>query len=388
MANNVFNLNQLSEIFEFVKFSKFNGMNLPICIWGEHGIGKTEIVTEYFKENYIIKILHLATQDVCDLIGIPKALETELNGNKVLIQQWACPNWLIEAKEQSKKDNKPALFFLDEFNRGTQPVLAAMLPFLIEGTLHTHKIGPNDIIIAAANPPTDDYEVNEINDDAFNNRVGHIIFKPTVKEYIDYLKNKKYHQSIINTLLKNPEYAKLKNFELNFPIKPSRRSIARVMNVIQKKPKQWIMKHGEYVIEAYLGEKFASDWLVEYSSYSIESNSIDIDIIKNSTIDELVNLMSITIEGKLTYKTDLLSKAIIIIRDYINSDLFSITDLDWIFKFFNLEILPDDASGGVFNNNPTILNIMINNDNMNIKIGEFMIKKNILNVNPIIKKGF
>lgn len=67
------NMKQAKECIKFSVLSSDGNNKLPIALWGYHGIGKTEIVKQVAKElNMNVVVLHLSTQDVTDLIGIPK----------------------------------------------------------------------------------------------------------------------------------------------------------------------------------------------------------------------------------------------------------------------------------------------------------------------------
>ena len=63
------------EAFQCIKFAVENSdlrTKLPLILWGYHGVGKTEIVKQAANElGYNLVVLHLATQDIIDLIGRP-----------------------------------------------------------------------------------------------------------------------------------------------------------------------------------------------------------------------------------------------------------------------------------------------------------------------------
>lgn len=265
----VFSCKQIEEIIRFSMDSSKGSYKLPVALWGLAGVGKTEFVAQIAERHgYNLVVVHLATQgDICDLIGIPKYIEVKDKDGKVIdaIQMWSRPEWLSKALDNTLATGKPNLFFLDEFNRGNRLVLQAMLPFLIEGKLHTHKVNKEDAIICAMNPPTDDYEVNTISDAALLNRVGHCIFKPTNDEYIKFLQATGMDAVTISVLKQNPEFMKISDFKLDFDITTTRRSIDHVMKVVGKKPSDWISKYGSYIIETYLGDKFSELWISEYT---------------------------------------------------------------------------------------------------------------------------
>jgi hypothetical protein len=358
------------------------GCKLPVCFWGIHGTGKTELVRQIAHDNgYNLVTLHLATQDICDLIGIPSRKVVDVgNGMTETIQEWSCPDWLFNAKKSYETTKKPNLFFLDEFNRGNRFVLAAMLPFLIDGVLHTHGIGPDDAVIAAANPANDKYEVSEIIDEALLNRLGHIVFSPTHEEYVNYLKSKKMDRTTLKVVANSPGYTKIAEFDLGFDVKPSRRSIFNVMSRVGTKSKGWIKEHASYVIEAYLGQAFRDEWLAEYQS---KDESITLDMLRdfdNNAADIEAALVT-TIDGETTHRTDILSKTQEIIKTFIadNKDKIGIEDVTWMIKFFSLKIIPDDTAAAVFMSNPIMKRAIMRDPKVNIALVNFLRKKKIIN---------
>jgi hypothetical protein len=301
------------------------------------------------------------------------------------VQFWSCPEWLDSARKLSQENGKPNLFFLDEFTRGPRLVLAAMLPFLLEGVLHTHRIGDKDAVIAAANPATDDYEVNELIDAALLNRLGHIIVKPSNEEYIDFLSNKKMDSVTMKLLMTSPNWIKINDFELGFEVKPSRRSIFNVMSIIGKMSPKWIKQSASHIIEAYLGPAFRDEWLSEYLN---RDNSVTMDMLIHidSYEDEIVRILTTEIDGQETHRLDLLSKIIDMIKVYISENHTKITekDAEWMIKFFSLSILPDDACASLFMSNKYIKKMMISNLKFNKKISNFLKQKKITQTDVLV----
>jgi hypothetical protein len=391
MPSQVYDCKKVEEIIKFSLESSKGDYKLPVALWGLAGVGKTEFVKQVAESlGYNLVVVHLATQgDICDLIGMPKTSEfKDAEGNVIgSATVWSCPEWLFKALENAKATGKPNLFFLDEFNRGNRFVLAAMLPFLIEGKLHTHKINTDDAIICAMNPPTDNYEVNTISDEALLNRVAHCVFKPTNDEYIKYLQKSGMDNVTINVLKKNPEFMTIKNFNLDFDIVPSRRSIDHVMKVIGKKSSEWINKHGSYVIQAYLGEKFSDEWM---SEFSMRNNSLTIDMLidYDNNKDIITQALTTQIDGITTERADILSKLIESIKLWIDDrkDTLSVDDIQWMFKFFDNPIVPTDACATILRGNPFFREKILTDYAFNRQIFSFLNKKGIIIEPNIIKE--
>ncbi len=345
---------------------------LPFCIWGSHGIGKTEIVGQVAKEmNYNLVTVHLSTQDITDLIGIPY--------QKDGVQCWSTPKWLHDANEKYKATGIPNLFFLDEMNRGHQIVLKAMLPFLLDGTLHLHSIGPKDCVVAACNPPTDDYEVNEMTDKALLDRLGHVVFKPTRKEFLEYCASKGLDRSTMAVLKGNAKYTAIPTNALGFEINPSRRAIFNAMSVIGKKDKTWLKNRASHIIECYLGAEFRDLWISEYVKGDDE---IDLEVLTNieKNKDFIVEKITKKIDGLRTCAVDMVEKLTISIKSFIEERGASLnkTDLAWIVEFYSIPIIPEEFPTSVILNNDYIIKLAVKDKAANKLLGEFLKKRKVV----------
>jgi hypothetical protein len=383
MAHQQFNLKQIRKILKFSLENCSEKVKLPVCITGVHGIGKTEFVAEIAKENgFNLVVLHLAMQDICDLIGIPSKIDITLpDGTIDSIQTWSCPKWLHDANENYLKTGTPNIFFLDEYNRANRFVLSAMLPFLIEGVLHQHRIGPKDAVLAAANPSNDNYEVNEITDKALLNRMGHVIFNPTHTEYVKFLEKKNIDAVTLNVVKSNIEYTKVPSISLGYDVTPSRRSIFNVMSIIGKKNNEWIEENASCIIEAYLGESFRDTWILQYKN---TEKNITLHMLQDfdNNKDYIVDIITTTIDGTITHRSDILSKTIDIIKSHISDMNENIThnDIEWMVKFFSIDIIPDDACSAVFLANPIIKKMIMKDIKINSMLVEFLSNKKIINI--------
>lgn len=306
--------------------------------WGWHGVGKTELVkTVAAQMNYNLVILHLATQDIIDLIGRPVDVERvdPITNKKVNVQEWCVPSWLQNAKELSAQNGRPTIFFLDEFNRGPRIVLNAMLPFLIEGLMHTHRVGEKDAIIAAANPPSDDYDVNELEDKAQLNRLGHVVMKTSVTEYIKYLKDTKMDEATIKVISGNHGLVEVPKIDTGVEIKPSMRSVDYVMRAVGKKPKEWIDKYGDIVIHAYLGETFKDLWMAERSKYN---NTITMDMLidYDANKDQITEALTSIIDDQKTTNISMMEKLSENIIAYLEEKgSLDLEDCKWFVPYIN-----------------------------------------------------
>lgn len=375
MAKQEVNTAQLKDCLKFV-IENSEERKLPFCIWGSHGVGKTEIVGQVVKEmGRNLVVVHLSTQDITDLIGIPYQQDG--------VQCWSVPKWLHDAVKNYNDTGIPNVFFLDEMNRGHHVVLKAMLPFLLDGTLHLHSIGPKDCVVAACNPPSDDYEVNDMTDKALLDRLGHVVFCPTKSEYFNFCKSKNMDATTLSVLGSNSEFVTVPKCELPFTIQPSRRAIFNLMSVVGKKDKTWIKNRASHVIECYLGPEFRDHWI---SAYVTNDDDIDLDLIKNISTNKsrILSKITKTIDGMKTCAIDTVESITNAIRAYIDErdDNLSTSDIEWMTAFYYLPIIPDEFATKVFLNCQPIKKLVIRSVSSNKILGEFLAKKKIIPNQP------
>ncbi len=371
MAKQEVNSHQLKDCIKFA-IENSEQRRLPFCIWGYHGIGKTEIVGQVAKDLAMnLVVVHLSTQDITDLIGIPY--------QKDGVQYWSTPKWLHDANENYKATGISNLFFLDEMNRGHHIVLKAMLPFLLDGTLHLHSIGSKDCVIAACNPPTDDYEVNEMSDKALIDRLGHVVFRPSHEEYMKYCRTNAIDAATLAVLKNNTKFTAIPKNDLSFEIKPSRRAIFNVMSVIGKKDKAWVRSHASHIIECYLGEEFRDEWL---SAYVKNDDEIDIETLKSISKNKkfILDRITKTIDGLSTCAVDVVEKLSNNIKIYIDErgELLNCDDLSWIIDFYSLSVIPEEFATSVFIKNDFIHLLIVKDIKSNKMLNEFISKRKII----------
>ncbi len=192
-------IKSLEQILAFTANAKKQGLNIPLFIWGEGGVGKTTTIKRFARDNgYDIEMLHLANQSPEILLG----LEHKDVENKVT--ELFPPKWLARGMASTK----PCIYFLDELNRAPKYVIQALFSFINEGHLHTHHIKPNDIVIVAGNPDSSDYDVTSFDDRAFTSRFAHLYLEPTINEVESYFRSNKCHGAMLEMLKDRPDIAR------------------------------------------------------------------------------------------------------------------------------------------------------------------------------------
>ena len=314
-----------------IEASKFeNPMRIATAIHGMHGIGKTEIVGQIARENgYNFMPLYLSTQDVPDLIGLPKIktvckykgkrisqkqyieIENELTENEDwealdndLVESektfFAKPDWL----EDALNDSRPCVYFLDEMNRAEPMVLQTMLPFVLEGRIHTHKIRPQDIVISAMNPDCAEYNVESIEDRALLSRFLHIYLEPETSEWLEFARNNEVHPAVTSVVTANDSALGkviVPHDVQRIEVTPDPRTNTKVGQLLSNLSDATIKKVGLNVIEGMMGKDIgiqvfnawnSGDWVSIknvldgsfWKSFKFDF-ARDLDVINNITME-------------------------------------------------------------------------------------------------------
>lgn len=155
--------------------SKCFSEKLPLFVWGTFGIGKSENLMQFCKENNLEFIdVRISQLEPSDLRGLPN-----LNGETT---KWLPPNWL-------PKKGKGILFF-DEINLSPPSIQNACYQLILDRKLGEYSLPPDWVIVSAGNRIEDKANVFELSSPLLN-RFTHIGLKiPSIEEWTEWaLKN-------------------------------------------------------------------------------------------------------------------------------------------------------------------------------------------------------
>ena len=169
MANINVNTTELQQLLDIIP-SDHNTM-----LVGKHGIGKSEILTEYYsrKGMKVVPLFLGQMSDPGDLIGIPN--KNEETGKTDFMP----PYWF-------PLDGKPIVLFLDELNRARPEILQTIMDLALNRTLAGRKLPEGSRIISAVNAG-DQYQLTDL-DPALVSRFNIVNFRPTVQEWLLWAK--------------------------------------------------------------------------------------------------------------------------------------------------------------------------------------------------------
>ena len=170
-------------------------IEMPVMFIGDTGIGKTQVINQYAKDNgYFLKTLILSQLEASEALGIPVQSKKAFNGKEYPTIETAIPNWVFDLAEHEN-----AMLYLDEFLCAEPAVMNSMLNFLTEKRVDDIDLS-HVKIVAATNIGNYTYEPD-------NNILSRFCFFYVVNtSYQDYLK-KKYKNSkiLINNNYKDEE---------------------------------------------------------------------------------------------------------------------------------------------------------------------------------------
>ncbi len=162
----------------------------PICIWGKHGIGKTEIVQDLAKSKgyQLTYIAPAQFEEMGDLLGMPSIFQEET--------VFKAPTWV-------PKTEGPGILLIDDVNRADDRILRGIMQLLQNHELISWKLPPKWQIVLTANPDGGDYSVTPM-DDAMLTRMLHITLVFDLLEWAKWAEKAEIDPRGIHFVLTHP----------------------------------------------------------------------------------------------------------------------------------------------------------------------------------------
>jgi hypothetical protein len=137
----------------------------PMCIWGRHGIGKTELVRALAEERgYGFSYIAPAQfEEMGDLLGMPTITTAPDNSQ---VTHFAPPEWV-------PRTEGPGILLIDDVNRADDRILRGIMQLLQFYELVSWSLPPKWLIVLTANPDGGDYSVTPL-DEAMLTRMLHV----------------------------------------------------------------------------------------------------------------------------------------------------------------------------------------------------------------------
>ncbi|MGE0084226.1 MAG: AAA family ATPase [Desulfococcaceae bacterium] len=197
-----------------------------IMLIGKHGIGKSEIITHFWRRQGMDVVSFFCGQmsDPGDLIGLMH--KDEVSGRSVFLPPYWWP-----------PEGKAIVLFLDELNRARPEILQAVQDLALNKTLAGKKLPEGSMIISAVNEG-DEYQLTDL-DPALVSRFNLYEFAPTAEDWLLWADSSGVDQRVIAFIQKNrhhldgegfsPETVGMKSGLVRYP---DRRAWVRVSGLI------------------------------------------------------------------------------------------------------------------------------------------------------------
>jgi len=165
---------------------------LAVCLVGETGIGKTPIVHQWAaSKNGYVQVLPFG-QMTEEQIAL--AMFNEDGSAYDFVQA----RWFIDVNEQAEKTGC-AVLFMDEWNRGSKALVNALFGLTDDRTLHGRALHPNVIVVAAMNPSSGAYLVNEAErDHAIRKRLNFAYVTHDLLGWVQHARKSSFHPDVID----------------------------------------------------------------------------------------------------------------------------------------------------------------------------------------------
>jgi alkaline phosphatase D len=245
-------------------------------LWGHFGVGKTDIAKQIAVETgRELIILVISQMEPGDLIGMPSRDENKTKFLK--------PDWWPE-KENS-------IILIDEINRAHRSIRNAIMQLLIDRRIHNHILPDDCWIMAAANPPDEEYDqVELITDPAFMSRFFHLDISPNDKDWIDWAKNIGIDKNTINFIENYPEYLSNDNqISIRLDLRPSPRSWFKLSKVINNLNEEQLKKYGYSLAAGIVGSDSARAYINNLNNKTTLPKPEDV-ILYGKSFDRLKKL--------------------------------------------------------------------------------------------------
>ena len=162
---------------------------VPVCIWGPHGIGKTEMLKVLAEELTMedershderwlfTSVAPAQFEEMGDLLGMPAidpgALDDPSDDKTIMVPPEWTPYKVEQARHEETGKHGPGIFLIDDVNRADIRIISGIMQLLQDYELASWTMPEGWHMVLTANPPGGEYIVREL-DDAMMTRMMHI----------------------------------------------------------------------------------------------------------------------------------------------------------------------------------------------------------------------
>ena len=305
----------------------------PLCIWGTHGLGKTEMVRDYAKSRgwHFAYIAPAQFEEMGDLHGMP-TISGLSDGNKTIFNP---PDWVPTNKG-------PGILLIDDINRADDRILRGCMQLLQNYELSSWKLPEKWQIVATANPEGADYSVTPM-DDAMLTRMIHATLIFDHKVWAQWAYSSGVDERGIAFVLTYPE---LINSERSTP-----RSLTHFFHLLKNiKDLKENIKLVLSLALSTLDEVTASSF-VNFVNDDLQKLVEPVDILDSTNFNEIKKRIDVlSKDDKGEKRTDRLSTIVTRLFLYLTSPNYVIKSghSENLILFFLLEYMPKDLSMSLY----------------------------------------
>ena len=255
MSNISVNITELKQLLEATPASH------NIMLVGNHGIGKSEILTEFFREKGmpVVALFLGQMSDPGDLIGLP--CKDEKTGKTDFMPPYWFPT-----------DGKPIVLFLDELNRARPEILQTVMDLALNRKLAGKLLPEGSRIISAVNAG-DQYQLTDL-DPALVSRFNIVNFKPTAEEWLLWARKSGLDPRVVGFIDENRMWLdkdpdQKEGADTGLDKNPDRRAWKRVSDVVADKAE--LKEIDSKIISSIVGPKAASAFIQNAATRKILS---------------------------------------------------------------------------------------------------------------------
>lgn len=222
---------ELAQILDFTP----RDQNILLC--GDHGVGKSQILTKYYEDQgfEVVPLFLGQMSDAGDLLGLPKEKKLTNGQVETLVMDFLPPHWW--------QTEKKFCLFLDEINRGRPEIAQVIFDLALNKKLGGRKLPEGSVIVGAANVG-DEYQVTDL-DPALVSRFNVYRLNPTVDEWLGYAAEQKVDNRVTSFVASNHDQLdpKMRDDADSMDKTPDRRAWFKVNDMIQKFPNYMELVH-------------------------------------------------------------------------------------------------------------------------------------------------
>ncbi len=299
----------------------------PVCIWGLHGIGKTELVRDLARARdcAYVYIAPAQFEEMGDLLGMPQISHDAVKG---AVTQFVAPEWV-------PREPGPGILLLDDVNRADDRILRGIMQLFQNYELVSWTLPRQWLIVCTANPDGGDYSVTTL-DEAMLTRMLHVTMEFDAQTWARWAERTGVDSRGINFVLAYPE---LVNGRRTTP-----RSLVQFFNSLN--PLDELRDHiglvrllGDAALDSETTQAFLS-----FVNLNLDRLPTPEDILDAEDFDTIARRLDRLVHEGDTKRLDILSVVVTRLSNYLILRAAEPSESEFanLQRFLLLDLLPND----------------------------------------------